>query len=303
MLTNSSSSLDTNLPFPAIDTYKENAARILYEIDHQFIQAIYDVNATALQSGEYSIFYHTVRTHHKGSVREGDEFKGLNRYLVSIIKGPPKEYDTPFHTYENDALFLGAISPSPNTEEQLKVMAETGNIPSFEETIYTHWFKELSKEITFFNQNHAQVMAAKDRINEQFLNIIRETHNYIAEHQFKPIGINAANWPFHKPPLEDNKFEPLKSYNIWKIENDGQTAIPMGRITIIKDRDQFRKLVTRSTPEAFDEIFIRCSKEMKEMVDRSNASFSNLCSALTRGIKKKILSILPAQESSTPATS
>ena len=77
----------------------------------------------------------------------------------------------------------------------------------------------------------------------------------------------------------------------------------MGRITIIKDRDQFEKLVTRSSPEAFDEIFIRCSKEMKEMVDRSNASFSSLCSALTRGIKKKILSILPAQESSTPATS
>lgn len=271
----SSNSTSTGEP----SAYRKNAYEILEKIDVQFMRAIKEVNEIALSHGRYSIAFIQHPVHRKGGIPEGAEFKEFTTYTLGIVEGSiDSQYDDdPLQIRKIFLFSLGKVTPFSCSGEELKIMAQTGSILQFEE-IYTHWYQKLSEELTFFNQHYAQIFVTKEKINQQFIRAIKEAHSYSQQNAYCPVVINQGNFPFFQPSFEDGKFEPLERYGLW-MQRDRYSAISMDWVTIIKDGEQFKKIVTQGEVQDFEEIFSRCSGEMKVMMDKANAPAQSILSS------------------------
>jgi hypothetical protein len=265
-------------------SYSENVREILNRIQNQFVRAVKDVNVIVLKEGEYSISFSVHQPHHdKGRIKPGTEFDELTSYGVKISKGPEMNYDTVFHSWDRnqeEMLFLEKIILFSGRREELKRMAETGNISTFEE-VYTYWVDELKKEITFFRENQVSILTTKDKINQQFIRAVKEIKKYNLENNYKPISINPANFPScDEKSIEEHKFEPLQRYSCWEVSDNKRMFHFIGSVKIIGTREQFKKIVCNGNLEDFQEVFRRCSHELKIIVDLANAPLSGLCTLI-----------------------
>lgn len=276
------SSIAIDLP---ANSYQQNVIEIQKRIDMQFRRVIREINQYAQQQGFFcklALLSHSFSR--KGGIPEGEEFKNLRSYSVSIINASDKEDERSVST-KPALLFLKTITPCPS--DGLKEMAERGRLSTFEGEVFSYWHPKLSRELSFFQWNREKVMKTKKKLSKQFFKVIEHVRQYVLENDLDPIAINPENWPFEEEVKKELEFESLEKYYLWTRKTE-RRADPLGSITIVKSLKQFKDLVILGKDHHFQEIFNQNIKELKELVDK--------CLPISKRISRWIISGFQIEE-------
>ena len=255
---------------------ERNTYAILDKAKEMFIQAINEVNAKVSESGVFSLCYDNTE-HPKKRIFQvpiGTEFKDLS-FQVSLVKGIEISFrPSEGSYYEKEGLFLGKINPffsgtNPVFDgvEPLLEMVQTGNIAPID-NIHPHWFKEFNDEIAFCVANEKQIAITKDKINEAFYRAINWIRDYSRVNYQKNVFVDPENVTSEKVS-QPKVFEPLMRHVVGEAE-PGKSWIIIGHLTLIKSREEFKRYVTSAKAEDFEDLYKRCRKRMKTMVDIAN---------------------------------